>query len=75
VTPTASDLRLVGAYLATGSTKEAARDLGMTDAAYRHRLCRLYRRAGVRNMAALLHALDGDAAQMAHWLADTDPRR
>lgn len=59
---TERDIRLVAAYLATGSTKEAAASLGLRDETYRHRLGRVYRKHGVRNMVELVwhlrHELD-----------------
>ena len=64
-TATPADLRLVVAYIASGSTKCAAHELGMTHEAYRRRLSRLYRRQGVCNMASLIHGIGSGASQMA----------
>jgi hypothetical protein len=67
---TPADVRLIGSYLATGSAKRGAHALGMSEAAYRGRLHRLFRRFGVHNMAALLSAIDPDVNRTAGWYAD-----
>lgn len=55
--PTERDVRLVSAYLRTGSTKGAACELGIRDDTYRHRLRRVYLRHGVGSMAQLVYVL------------------
>lgn len=69
-TATPAELRILGAYVAYGSTKLAAHSLGMSHEAYRARLKRLYRRHGVRNMGELWAALGSEASQTAGLYAD-----
>lgn len=54
---TDADLRIVAAYLATGSCKCAARRMAITEDAYRGRLSRLYRRFGVAGFGQLIYVL------------------
>jgi len=64
---TPADVRLVVAYLATGSTKGAAYSLGITHVAYRARLNRLYRRNGVHNMTTLVFVMGLATQHVLSW--------
>ena len=60
-----ADVTLVIAYVRTGRTKIAAESLGMSDAAYRCRLNRAYRRHGVHGMSQLIRVMGLTATQSA----------
>ena len=72
-----TDAMLVVAWIAAGTQKEAAHDLGLTLPAYRSRVRRLYRAYAVHSIYALLLALP-DAPRGARpnvvWRPAEDPR-
>lgn len=58
--PTEREIRLVSAYLVTGSCKGAACELDISPETYRHRLGRVYQRHNVTGMAQLVFVLAED---------------
>ena len=52
--PRPTDVQCLVAWIAYGSQAEAAYSLGITTAAFGHRMCRMYRRAHVHSVYALL---------------------
>ena len=53
------------AYVATGSIKAAASQLGIKEQAARHRLQALYRRTGLRNVAEAAYWLGWEKSRVA----------